>query len=110
MAFFDPKLVEVLNSAAIAAGAEILRIRDRGHDVREKEDSSPVTDADEAGERIILEALEAATPDIPIVAEEKAAAGCMPDDGRLAVLARRSAGRHQGVHPRPRGFHRQYRA
>ena len=80
MAFFDPKLVEILNSAAAAAGAEILRIRDQGHDVREKHDSSPVTDADEAGERIILEMLEAATPDIPIVAEEKAAAGCMPDD------------------------------
>jgi 3'(2'), 5'-bisphosphate nucleotidase len=80
VAFFDPNLVEIMNSAAAAAGAEILRIRDRGHDVREKDDSSPVTDADEAGERIILEALEAATPDIPVVAEEKAAAGYMPDD------------------------------
>ncbi|HKJ73887.1 MAG TPA: 3'(2'),5'-bisphosphate nucleotidase CysQ [Alphaproteobacteria bacterium] len=80
MAFFDSDLVEILNKAAIDAGKEILHIRDRGHDVREKHDSSPVTDADEAGERIILAVLEKATPDIPIVAEERAAAGYTPDD------------------------------
>ncbi len=79
MGYFNPDLVAILNDAAVAAGAEILRIRDQGADVRSKEDSSPVTDADEAGERIILAALEAATPDIPIVAEERAAAGQMPD-------------------------------
>jgi 3'(2'), 5'-bisphosphate nucleotidase len=79
MAFFDPKLMSIINDAAIAAGAEILRIRDRGADVRSKADSSPVTDADEAGERIILAALEAATPGIPIVAEERVAATSLPE-------------------------------
>jgi 3'(2'), 5'-bisphosphate nucleotidase len=77
--YFNPELVAILNDAAVAAGAEILRIRDQGADVRSKEDASPVTDADEAGERIILAVLKAATPDIPIVAEESAAAGQMPD-------------------------------
>ena len=80
VAFFDSKLVEILNEAAVAAGLEILAIRDRGADVRAKDDRSPVTDADEAGERIILAALEAATPEIPIVAEERVAAGIMPEN------------------------------
>lgn len=51
--------------------------------VRTKADASPVTEADEAGEAVILEGLARLTPEIPVVAEEKVAAGDVPtlDDG-----------------------------
>src|ERR1700753_2857369 len=42
---------------------------------REKSDRSPVTDADEEAERLILTALASAFPGVPVVAEEEAAAG-----------------------------------
>ena len=48
-------------------------------EVRQKADSSPVTDADEAAEEFILEALAKLTPDIPVVSEEAASAGHTPD-------------------------------
>jgi 3'(2'), 5'-bisphosphate nucleotidase len=47
-------------------------------EVREKDDASPVTDADEAAEAFILGALNTLTPDIPVVAEEAMAAGEEP--------------------------------
>ena len=47
--------------------------------VEAKTDGSPVTAADRAAERIIVEALSTLTPDIPVVAEEAMAAGAMPD-------------------------------
>jgi len=48
-------------------------------EVMTKADSSPVTLADQAAEDYILPALIALTPDIPIVAEEAASAGQIPD-------------------------------
>lgn len=46
--------------------------------VRKKADASPVTVADEAAERIILQDLASVAPGIPIVAEESVAAGRIP--------------------------------
>lgn len=48
-------------------------------DVRRKSDRSPVTDADEAAERTILDGLAELTPHLPVVAEEEVAAGRIPD-------------------------------
>ncbi len=50
----------------------ILAIYETGLEVRHKADCSPVTDADEAAERIILRHLSDAFPQIPVVAEEAA--------------------------------------
>lgn len=44
-----------------------------------KYDGSPVTAADHAAEAVIVPALRALTPDIPVVAEESVAAGEVPD-------------------------------
>jgi 3'(2'), 5'-bisphosphate nucleotidase len=44
-----------------------------------KADRSPVTEADEAAERVILAGLAELTPDIPVVAEEAVAKGGMPE-------------------------------
>lgn len=47
--------------------------------VRAKEDESPVTLADEKAEAIITESLLRLAPGVPVVAEEAAAAGHLPD-------------------------------
>jgi 3'(2'), 5'-bisphosphate nucleotidase len=44
-------------------------------EVRNKDDSSPVTEADERAEKSIVKALRKLRPSIPIIAEEEAAAG-----------------------------------
>src|SRR5690554_3293260 len=84
----DPApLLEELRAVARRAGDVILEFygspeeerRDLG--LRRKEDRSPVTDADEAAERLILPALEALLPGVPIVAEEAMATGHAPDIG-----------------------------
>src|SRR5690606_14746421 len=60
----DPAtLLPALEALAIEAGAAIMVIRDRGAAVREKPDSSPVTDADEAAERIIIQGLKSLLPE-----------------------------------------------
>ncbi len=61
------------------AGAAILEVRARGFETHTKADRSPVTEADHAAEAIITAGLRAATPEIPVVAEEEMAAGGVPD-------------------------------
>ena len=61
------------------AGAVIMDYYRGDIEVTIKEDASPVTAADEAGEAVILEGLAKLAPNIPVVAEEKAAAGDIPD-------------------------------
>ncbi|MEM9965665.1 MAG: 3'(2'),5'-bisphosphate nucleotidase CysQ [Asticcacaulis sp.] len=75
-----------LNPIALEAGAEIMRLYDQGFAVETKSDASPVTEADRAAEAIILKGLAALTPDIPVVAEEEAAAGRLPDIGQRFFL------------------------
>ncbi|HVZ30195.1 MAG TPA: 3'(2'),5'-bisphosphate nucleotidase CysQ [Asticcacaulis sp.] len=69
------------NPIMLAAGAEILRIYATDFQIDAKGDASPVTEADRAAEAIILEKLKYLAPDIPVVAEEEAAAGRIPDTG-----------------------------
>jgi 3'(2'), 5'-bisphosphate nucleotidase len=64
-----------LVALARRAGAEIMRIYGSGFDVRAKADSTPVTEADERSEAIVLEGLRALTPGVPAVAEEAMARG-----------------------------------
>jgi 3'(2'), 5'-bisphosphate nucleotidase len=61
------------------AGAAIMAIYQTDFDVRSKDDASPVTEADEAAEAVILPGLRALTPDVKIVSEESAAKGDVPD-------------------------------
>jgi len=66
---------------ALLAGAEIMTYYKGDMNVRKKSDASPVTAADEAAEALILPGLRAATPDIPVVAEEEMADGRRVDVG-----------------------------
>lgn len=72
-------LQQVMEGAVLAAGRAIMAIHSAGPDVQYKPDSSPVTEADEEAERLILAALVRHFPDIPVVAEEAVAAGRVPD-------------------------------
>jgi 3'(2'), 5'-bisphosphate nucleotidase len=74
-------LLERLLPVARAAGDEILRVYATDFEVRDKADASPVTEADERAEALILPALRGLTPDVPIVSEEAAAAGVLPEAG-----------------------------
>ncbi|NNE81387.1 MAG: 3'(2'),5'-bisphosphate nucleotidase CysQ [Silicimonas sp.] len=57
---------------SIEAGRTILEIYDRDDlGVRQKEDSSPVTEADEAADVLISAGLRAEFPDLPLVTEEQ---------------------------------------
>jgi 3'(2'), 5'-bisphosphate nucleotidase len=82
----DARLFERLVPAAIAAGEAILRIRAAGHAVDRKADQSPVTEADRAAEAVVLAALRAEAPRIPVIAEEEVAAGRVPSVGAAFFL------------------------
>ncbi len=75
----DTALLTLAADLARRAGAAILTIRARGFETRHKTDRSPVTEADHAAEALIVAGLRAATPDIPVVAEEEMEAGLVPD-------------------------------
>ena len=67
-----------ISAVAREAGAAAMAVYNSDFGVRHKGDRSPVTDADERAEAVILERLEALTPDIPVISEEQAAAGRAP--------------------------------
>ena len=72
-------LADQLLHTAVKAGRAIMRHCDGESEVRTKEDLSPVTQADEEAEAIILADLSRLHPEIPVVAEEKAASGEIPE-------------------------------
>lgn len=64
-------LIEVTREA----GQVIMDIYNTDFEVRGKSDDSPVTEADEKAEAVIIAALRKLAPEIPIIAEEAVAAG-----------------------------------
>ncbi len=75
----DEALLELAARLADEAGVVILAVRARGFETLRKADRSPVTEADHAAEALILKGLRAATPDIPVIAEEEVEAGLEPE-------------------------------
>lgn len=67
------ELLEPLARIAADAGAAILEIYRTDFDVELKDDRSPLTAADMAAHRVIVAALKALTPDMPVLSEESAA-------------------------------------
>jgi 3'(2'), 5'-bisphosphate nucleotidase len=76
-------LLDVATRAALAAGEAIMRVYAEPFEVIQKSDQTPVTEADLAAERVIVNMLTEAFPDIPIVSEETA-----PEDGFKPPAAR----------------------
>lgn len=73
------EILEQILPVVRAAGDLIMTIYATDFSVRGKNDASPVTEADEKAEALILPALAALTPEIPVVAEEAVAAGSIPE-------------------------------
>lgn len=72
-------LAETARRLAIEAGAEIMRFYREGASTRMKDDHTPVTEADEVADRLIVEGLRRATPDIPVLSEESVDLKAQPD-------------------------------
>jgi 3'(2'),5'-bisphosphate nucleotidase len=75
-----------LVNLALLAGREIMAIYATDFSARTKSDLTPVTAADEAAERIILEGLARLDPQTPVISEEAAAAGRVPQVGASFYL------------------------
>lgn len=75
----DQSLLDALTEIASQAGAAIMRVRSAGSTVRTKADASPVTEADEAAEAIILAGLARTLPGITVVSEEAASQSALPE-------------------------------
>lgn len=69
------ELLDLAIGLAEQAALGINKIRAGGFEVTTKTDSTPVTIADQQAEALINAGLRAATPDIPVIAEEEVAAG-----------------------------------
>lgn len=79
-------LTASLANIAIKAGDVMMEIYAREFTIAEKEDRSPVTEADGAAEEVILKALAEITPDIPVIAEEAFSEGHIPEIGSVFYL------------------------
>ncbi len=64
------QFIEPVVELAIRSGDAILGVYATDFDVQEKDDSSPLTQADMASHRLIEQGLRALTPDIPVLSEE----------------------------------------
>src|SRR6185312_4465133 len=96
----DDELIESLLGAAVTAGRAALEIYRSGFTVTQKADQSPVTAADHAAERIILEHLARLAPAVPVVAEEAVAAGNIPQVGEEFFLVDPLDGTKEFIHRR----------
>ncbi len=80
------RLAQPLVAAAHRAGVLIMEHYRNGGPVQRKADASPVTEADLASEGVILAALAELEPGIPVISEEAAAAGSVPETDDLFFL------------------------
>ena len=65
-------LLEQVKAIAIAAGEAILAVYQRDFSVEQKDDDSPLTEADLAAHHLILSELTKLTPAVPVLSEEAA--------------------------------------
>jgi 3'(2'), 5'-bisphosphate nucleotidase len=79
---FALNLIEV----ALLAGREILDVYSGEIATAAKQDQSPVTEADTRAETVILTELAKLWPQIPVIAEEKAASGDIPETSEVFFL------------------------
>ncbi len=85
-AVLPPADVLLLLKLAQIAGREIMRVYASDFAVATKADLSPVTEADAMAEKVILAGLAKHWPGIPVLAEESAAAGHVPELGNEFFL------------------------
>lgn len=81
-----PALAEAFGVLTVAAAVPVMAIYARGCDAFTKPDGSPVTEADQASEAILVEGLARLVPDCVVVAEEACAAHGYPKIGERFIL------------------------
>lgn len=64
--------LEKVAAIAVAAGQRILEVYQRPFDVQQKDDGSPLTEADRAAHELIVARLHQLVPDLPVLSEESA--------------------------------------
>lgn len=89
--------LELMIDLALKAGAAIDEIYRTDFDADAKGDGSPVTAADKDAEAIIEAGLQSALPEIPILAEEAASEGRIPEPGTSFFLVDPLDGTHEFV-------------
>ena len=93
-------LAGALLPVVLAAGRTQMQYYNAGVAVETKSDDSPVTTADREAEAMILAALARIAPDIPVVAEEAASAGDIPQIGTRFFLVDPLDGTKEFIHQR----------
>lgn len=78
--------IDDLISIALAAGDKIMEIYNTDFDSGKKADGSAITEADDAAEKLILSRLADLYPDTPVLAEEGASRGEIPELGERFFL------------------------
>ena len=87
MAIIDQALLESVEAIAREAGEAIMTVYAREFSVEEKEDKSPLTEADKAANEIIVKGLNALPHGIPVLSEEDEAGFTGVDgDGRYWLV------------------------
>jgi len=79
-------LLEHIVNVAREAGEAAMAVYRTDFSVRGKADASPVTQADEHAEKVILRHLAELTPHIPVISEEQVAKGRIPTFGTMFWL------------------------
>jgi 3'(2'),5'-bisphosphate nucleotidase len=79
-------VADIFAHLALEAAVTVMRVYDTDCHARHKPDKSPVCDADEYAEAIILEGLAEYLPQLPVLAEESAAHGHKPSCGGSFIL------------------------
>ena len=95
------KDIELAQRLADAAGEAIRPYYRADFATDRKADASPVTEADERAEQVIVEILSESLPDIPVVAEEACAAGRIPDTDSTFILVDPLDGTKEFINRRP---------
>lgn len=75
-----PKLEELI-ALTLAAGREIMAVREAGFEALSKGDGSPVTIADQRAEALIEAGLAKLLPGVPMIGEESVSDGRIPETG-----------------------------
>jgi 3'(2'), 5'-bisphosphate nucleotidase len=86
LSFDREAIAEIFAQLALKAAVAVMRVYDTDSHARSKPDKSPVCDADEYAEAIILEGLAERLPQLPVLAEEAAAHGHRPQCGGAFIL------------------------
>ncbi len=79
-------LTENLRRIAHKAAQEVMAVYGQNIEVKHKDDRSPVTEADVRAERVILQELARLAPDIPVISEEAASQGDIPEVDNVFFL------------------------